>query len=56
MDIDTPTLYTAVSAPAVDSVEVIARTLQQLNQVILGKERQIRQCLACLLARVMSLR
>src|SRR6185295_8330719 len=48
---DTPTLYAAVSAPPVDTAAVIAQTLGRLNQVILGKDRQIRQCLACLLAR-----
>src|SRR5690348_12269423 len=48
---DAPTLYTAVSSPPVDISGVISRTLAQLNQIILGKDRQIRQCLACLLAR-----
>jgi MoxR-like ATPase len=48
---DTPTLYTEVSSPSVDPVALIGETVAQLNKIILGKEQQIRQCLACLLAR-----
>jgi MoxR-like ATPase len=48
---DTPTLYTAVSTPSADPVALIGETIAQLNKVILGKEHQIRQSLACMLAR-----
>ncbi len=48
---DTPTLYAEVSTPAADPVALIGETVGQLNKIILGKEHQIRQCLACLLAR-----
>ena len=39
------------SAPTLDAVAVVERTVAQLNQVILGKEPQIRLCLTCMLAR-----
>lgn len=48
---DTPTLYNPASTPALDPVETIDNTVRQLSQVILGKERQLRLCMACLLAR-----
>lgn len=48
---DTPTLYNPASTPALDPVETIDNTVRQLGQVILGKERQLRLCMACLLAR-----
>lgn len=48
---DTPTLYNAVASPTVDPVAVVHATIKQLNQIILGKEKQIRLSLACLLAR-----
>jgi MoxR-like ATPase len=35
----------------VDPVAITTRTVAQLNQIILGKEPQIRLCLTCLLAR-----
>jgi MoxR-like ATPase len=41
-----PTLITQA-----DPVELIAITTAQLNRVILGKEHQLRLCIACLLAR-----
>jgi MoxR-like ATPase len=41
-----PTLITQA-----DPVELIATTTAQLNRVILGKEHQLRLCIACLLAR-----
>lgn len=46
MDAPVPTLHTPAQ-PA----ELIAATVEQLNRVILGKERQMRLCIACLLAR-----
>ncbi len=46
MDSSVPTLITQA-----DPVELIGATLAQLNRIILGKERQLRLCLACLLAR-----
>lgn len=48
---DTPILYDAVTTPAVDPVALADITVKQLNDIILGKERQIRLCIACLLAR-----
>jgi len=39
------------STLTVDPVEIVDRTVAQLNEIILGKERQIRLCLTCLLAR-----
>jgi MoxR-like ATPase len=41
-----PTLITQA-----DPVELIGATVGQLNRIILGKERQLRLCIACLLAR-----
>src|SRR5688572_5431343 len=41
-----PTLITQA-----DPVELIATTTAQLNRVILGKQHQLRLCVACLLAR-----
>jgi MoxR-like ATPase len=41
-----PTLITQA-----DPVELIRTTIAQLNRIILGKEHQLRLCLACLLAR-----
>src|SRR5690606_27718161 len=46
MDSPVPTLITQA-----DPVDLIGGTIAQLNRVILGKEHQIRLCLACLLAR-----
>jgi MoxR-like ATPase len=46
MDSPVPTLITQA-----DPVELIDATIEQLNRVILGKERHMRLCLACLLAR-----
>lgn len=46
MDSPVPTLITQA-----DPVELIGATLAQLSRIILGKERQLRLCLACLLAR-----
>jgi MoxR-like ATPase len=37
--------------PLIDAPKIIAGAIAQLNQVILGKERQIKLALACLLAR-----
>jgi MoxR-like ATPase len=48
---DTPTLYNPASAPAIDPVQAADETIKQLGQIILGKERQLRLSLACLLAR-----
>jgi MoxR-like ATPase len=42
---------TANATPIVDAPKLLAAALAQLNQVILGKERQIKLSLACLLAR-----
>ena len=44
-------LPTASPAAIVDAPKVLAGAVAQLNQVILGKERQIKLSLACLLAR-----
>lgn len=41
-----PTLITHA-----DPVELVAAAVAQLNRIILGKERQLRLCIACLLAR-----
>ncbi len=38
-------------AATIEIVELIGKALEQLNSVILGKDRQIRLCIACLLAR-----
>ncbi len=46
MDSPVPTLITQA-----DPVELIGGTIEQLNRVILGKEHQMRLCIACLLAR-----
>src|ERR671936_556246 len=48
---DTPTLFHAVSNASVDPVALTEATVRQLNTIILGKERQIRLSVACLLAR-----
>ena len=48
---DTPTLYSAVPTAPQDPVSLSEAILGQLTQIILGKDRQIRLCLACLLAR-----
>jgi MoxR-like ATPase len=46
------TLHTlGISEPAADPVSAINGTVKQLNQVILGKEQQIKLAMACLLAR-----
>jgi MoxR-like ATPase len=42
---------TANATPIVDAPKLLAAALTQLNQVILGKDRQIKLSLACLLAR-----
>jgi MoxR-like ATPase len=41
----------AAMLPTADPAQWVARAVVQLNQIILGKERQIRLSLACLLAR-----
>lgn len=41
----------AGTAPIVDAPKLIGGVVAQLNQIILGKDRQIRLALACLLAR-----
>jgi MoxR-like ATPase len=46
MESSVPTLITQA-----DPVELISATVAQLNRIILGKERQLRLSLACLLAR-----
>lgn len=46
MDSPVPTLITQA-----DPVALIGATLAQLNRIILGKEHQLRLCIACLLAR-----
>jgi MoxR-like ATPase len=46
-----PPSVTAPPTPIVDAPKVLAGAVAQLNQIILGKERQIRQALVCLLAR-----
>lgn len=46
MDSPVPTLITQA-----DPVDLVSGTIAQLNRVILGKEHQMRLCLACLLAR-----
>jgi MoxR-like ATPase len=46
MESSVPTLITQA-----DPVELIGATIAQLNRIILGKERQLRLSLACLLAR-----
>jgi MoxR-like ATPase len=46
MDSSVPTLITQA-----DPVELINATVTQLNRIILGKEHQLRLCVACLLAR-----
>lgn len=46
MDSSVPTLITQA-----DPVELIGGTITQLNRIILGKEHQMRLCIACLLAR-----
>ena len=46
MESSVPTLITQA-----DPVELIGATVAQLNRIILGKERQLRLSLACLLAR-----
>jgi MoxR-like ATPase len=46
MDSPVPTLISEVRP-----VELVASTIAQLNRIILGKERQIRLAIACLLAR-----
>jgi MoxR-like ATPase len=46
MDSPVPTLITQA-----DPVELIDATIAQLNRIILGKERELRLCIACLLAR-----
>jgi len=48
---NTPTLYSAVTTAPQDPVSLTEATVGQLNRIILGKDRQIRLCLACLLAR-----
>jgi len=47
----TPTLYNVVDAPAADPLDALQATVKQLNEIILGKEPQIRLALACMLAR-----
>lgn len=47
----TPTLYNAVDTSAVDPLQALQTTIKQLNEIVLGKEPQIRLALACLLAR-----
>ncbi len=44
-------LTLATRTPAVDPIALTGTAVDRLNQVILGKEREIRLCLACLLAR-----
>jgi MoxR-like ATPase len=46
MDSSVPTLITQA-----DPVELIEATIAQLSRIILGKERELRLCVACLLAR-----
>lgn len=46
MDSAVPTLITQA-----DPVALIGATIAQLNRIILGKEHQLRLCIACLLAR-----
>ena|SRR5437868_1776851 len=46
MDSSVPTLITQA-----DPVELIGATIAQLNRIILGKQTQLRQSIACLLAR-----
>lgn len=46
MDSSVPTLITQA-----DPVELIDATIAQLDRVILGKERELRLCIACILAR-----
>ena len=46
MESPVPTLITQA-----DPVELVRGTVAQLNRIILGKEHQLRLCLACLLAR-----
>jgi MoxR-like ATPase len=42
---------TTHSAPIVDAPALVGRATEQLNRIILGKDRQIRLSMACLLAR-----
>lgn len=46
-----PTLYQSVDEPSSDPLLSLNNTIEQLSQVILGKETQLRLALACLLAR-----
>ena len=46
MDSSVPTLITQA-----DPVELIGATITQLSRIILGKQQQLRLCVACLLAR-----
>ncbi|MGC3980932.1 MAG: AAA family ATPase [Steroidobacteraceae bacterium] len=46
-----PSLYPATDTPAAEPATAIQGTIRQLNQIILGKEPQIKLALACLLAR-----
>ena len=46
MDSSVPTLITQA-----DPVELIEATIAQLSRIILGKQRELRLCVACLLAR-----
>jgi len=46
MESSVPTLITQA-----DPVELIETTIAQLNRIILGKEHELRLCIACLLAR-----
>jgi len=46
MDSSVPTLITQA-----DPVELISGTIAQLSRIILGKQQQLRLCVACLLAR-----
>jgi MoxR-like ATPase len=51
MTSQTSSAVDAATLPTADPAQWVARAIAQLNQIILGKERQIRLSLACLLAR-----
>jgi len=51
MSAQTPSTPATNTAPIVDAPKLIGGVVAQLNQIILGKDRQIRLALACLLAR-----
>jgi MoxR-like ATPase len=48
---ESPTPHSPLPVPAADAIALTATTVAQLNRIILGKEQQVRLCLACLMAR-----